>query len=167
MKDPRSSGMRAGLFRCELHVCMLTRNRLRRGEGKLKYFDPEAGHALRRRRMAHEEDCYEEELNFRKTFYTMAESIGQLLSRLEKEKGKKAEEQGSVHGNGEEEPPPPSTSESYSSSHHHHHRNSRDSSKKPFFNLDVKFELPMFNGESNAERLSQWIRQIEIYCSIQ
>ena len=71
-----------------------------------------------------------------------------------KHKGKR-EEQGLVHGNGEEEPPPsPSTSESSSSSHHHHHINSTYSSKKPFFKLDVKFDLPMFNDESNAEKLN-------------
>ena len=76
--------------------------------------------------MADEEALHEEELNFRKNFYTMLENFGQLLSMLEKAKGKRAEEQGSVHGNGKEEPPPsPSTSESYYSSHHHHHRNSR------------------------------------------
>ena len=47
-------------------------------------------------------------------------------------------------------PPSPSMSESSSSSHHHYHRNSRDASKKPFFKLDVKFDLPMYNSESNA-----------------
>ena len=80
---------------------MLIRNRLRRGEGKLKSFDPEVGCAHRRRNMADEKACYEEELNFHKTFYTMAENVRQLLSRLEKVEGKKVEEQGSVHGNGE------------------------------------------------------------------
>ena len=59
-----------------------------------------------------------------------------------------------MHGNGGEEPPPsPSMSEISSSSHHHHHRNLRDASEKPFFKLDVKFDLPMFNGESNAKKL--------------
>ena len=73
-----------------------------------------------------------------------------------------------MHGNGEEEPPPsPSTSESSYSSHHHHRRNSRGASKKPFFKLDVKFDPPMYNGESNAENLNNWVRQIEIYCRIQ
>ena len=118
--------------------------------------------------MANEEAHHEEERNFHKTFYTMAENVGQLLSRLEKEEERNLKEQGSVHGNGEEEPPPsPSTSESSSSSHHHHHRNSRDASKKPFFKLDVKFHLPMFNSESNAEKLSNWIMEIEIYYRIQ
>lgn len=64
-------------------------------------------------------------------------------------------------------PPSPSVGESSSSSHHHNHKNPRDASKKPFFKLDVKFYLPMFNGESNTEKLSNWIRQIEVYCRIQ
>jgi hypothetical protein len=33
--------------------------------------------------------------------------------------------------------------------------------------LDVKFKLPMYDGEFNAERLENWIRQMEVYCSLQ
>ena len=29
------------------------------------------------------------------------------------------------------------------------------------------FELPMYNGELNAEQLDNWILQIEVYCKIQ
>jgi hypothetical protein len=32
--------------------------------------------------------------------------------------------------------------------------------------LDVKFELPMYDGEINAERLDKWVRQMEVYCSV-
>lgn len=64
---------------------MLTRNRFRRGEWKLKSFNPEVGNAHRRRNMANEEAHYEEKHNYRKIFYTMAEKVNQLLSRLEKE----------------------------------------------------------------------------------
>jgi hypothetical protein len=39
--------------------------------------------------------------------------------------------------------------------------------KTPLLKLDIKFELPMYNGEVNAERLDNWIRQIEVYCRIQ
>ena len=39
--------------------------------------------------------------------------------------------------------------------------------KIPFLKLDVKFELPMFDGEVNAEKLDNWIRQLEIYLRIQ
>ena len=37
----------------------------------------------------------------------------------------------------------------------------------PQLKLDIKFELPMYNGEINAEKLDNWIRQIEVYCRIQ
>ena len=37
----------------------------------------------------------------------------------------------------------------------------------PQLKLDIKFELPMYNGELNAEKLDNWIRQIEFYCRIQ
>jgi hypothetical protein len=40
-------------------------------------------------------------------------------------------------------------------------------SKKPLLKLDVKFNLPMYNGEPNAEKLDNWIRQIEVYCCVQ
>jgi len=81
----------------------------------------------------------------------MVENVSHLLSRLEKEEEIKIEEHCSTHGNGGEEPPPSaSTNESSSSSHRHNYRNSRDESKKPFFKLDVKLDLPMFNGVSNA-----------------
>ena len=33
--------------------------------------------------------------------------------------------------------------------------------------LDVKFELPMFNGDVNVEKLDNWIRQLEVYLRIQ
>ena len=37
----------------------------------------------------------------------------------------------------------------------------------PQLKLYIKFELPMYNGELNAEKLDNWIRQIELYCRIQ
>ena len=54
---------------------MLTRDRIQRGEGELEPFDPEAGQAHRRRNMAKDEAHIEEERNFRKTVYSMAENI--------------------------------------------------------------------------------------------
>jgi len=144
------------------------RNRLRRGKGELETFDPKAGHAHQRRNMAEDEAQPEEERNFHKTFYSMEKNVGQLVLRLDRAEGRKLEEKGSEHGSGGEEPPPsPSTSESSSSSHHHNRRNLVDASKKPFFELDVKFGLSVFNGESNADKLNNWIRQIEVYCKIQ
>ena len=37
----------------------------------------------------------------------------------------------------------------------------------PQLKLDIKFELPIYNGELNVEKLDNWIRQIEVYCRIQ
>ena len=37
----------------------------------------------------------------------------------------------------------------------------------PQLNLGIKFELLIYNGELNAEKLDNWIRQIEVYCRIQ
>jgi hypothetical protein len=37
----------------------------------------------------------------------------------------------------------------------------------PLLKLDVKFELPRYDGEVNAERLDKWVRQMEVYCSVQ
>ena len=37
----------------------------------------------------------------------------------------------------------------------------------PLLKLDVKFELPMYDGEVNVERLDNWVRQMEVYCSVQ
>ena len=37
----------------------------------------------------------------------------------------------------------------------------------PLLKLDLKFELPMYDGEVNDERLDNWVRQMEFYCSVQ
>lgn len=63
------------------------------------------------------------------------------------------------HGvGGEYHPTSPSTSEISSYSSHRSNINQRNASKKPFFKLDVKFDLLVFSGESNAEKLDNWIR---------
>jgi hypothetical protein len=33
--------------------------------------------------------------------------------------------------------------------------------------LDVKFELPTYDDEVNAEKLDNWVRQMEVYFSVQ
>ena len=53
----------------------------------------------------------------------------------------------------------PSISSSSSSEHSHHSHNSshKTSFKKPLLKLDVKFNLPMFNGDVNPEKIDNWI----------
>ena len=33
--------------------------------------------------------------------------------------------------------------------------------------LDVKLDLPIYDGELNADKLDNWIRQIDVYCKVQ
>jgi hypothetical protein len=73
-------------------------------------------------------------------------------------------------GNGSYPPPsPPSSSSSSSSTSSKHISNGhgKTPSQIPSLKLDIKFELPLYNGEVNAEKLDNWIRQIEFYSRIQ
>ena len=101
---------------------------------------------------------------FRKEFLDMIEMVRilyqEMNERLEGEGSKLHKEgQGSSGGlndedksnkvNGEPSSSPSSSSSSTSSSVHQLHK-SKNTGKHPFLKLDVKFELPMFNGEVNA-----------------
>jgi hypothetical protein len=74
-------------------------------------------------------------------------------------------------GNGASPPPsPPSSSSSSSSSTSSKHLpngHGKTPSQIHSLKLDIKFELPLYNGEVNAEKLDNWIRQIEVYSRIQ
>jgi hypothetical protein len=74
-------------------------------------------------------------------------------------------------GNGASPPPspPPSSSSSSSSTNLKHLPNGhgKTPSQIPSLKLDIKFELSIYNGEVNAEKLDNWIRQIEVYSRIQ
>ena len=105
---------------------------------------------------------------FRKALFDMTEMVKVLYeernSNLQGESSKppKGESSsGGGNGNGDNPPPsPPSSSSSTSqaSSHsstittltHTHHHFAKGTGKLPFLKLDVKFELPMYNGEVNA-----------------
>jgi hypothetical protein len=43
----------------------------------------------------------------------------------------------------------------------------KNKNEMPLLKLDVKFELLIYDGEVNAEKLDNWIRQMEVYCSVQ
>jgi hypothetical protein len=74
-------------------------------------------------------------------------------------------------GNGASPPPsPPSSSSSSTSSRplpNSPKGHGKTTSQIPSLKLDIKFELPIYNGEVNTEKLDNWIRQIEVYCRIQ
>jgi hypothetical protein len=107
-------------------------------------------------------------------FYRMSEMFERMYGDYEKrmnKKGKKKEahvdDDASVNQGAGGDPPEPLSSPSGSSSsssenshhsHHSHHSFHKASFKKPLLNLDVKFSLPMFNGDVNPEKLDNWIR---------
>ena len=132
----------------------------------------------------------EDEKTLRKAFFDMIEMVKVLYeernTRLQGESSKPPKGEGSLggsngkggNGNGDKPPPsPPSSSSSSSQASspsftntaliHTHHHTSKGTDKSPFLKLDVKFELPMYNGEVNVEKLDNWIFQLEIYCRIQ
>ena len=38
--------------------------------------------------------------------------------------------------------------------------------KTSLIKLDVKFDLPIYDRELNAEKLDNWVRQIDVYCRV-
>jgi hypothetical protein len=117
--------------------------------------------------MAEEDKRDEYERNFHMVFYCMLEMVERMYGDYEKRmknKGKKKEEKADdnasvnqgVGGDPPEPPSSPSCSNS-SSFEHSHHSSHKASFKKPLLKLDVKFSLPMFNGDANSENLDNLI----------
>jgi hypothetical protein len=151
---------------------MITRERLNRGEGELVEDNPKI--VLRKitsqsENMASEEGLSHDEKEFRKNFFAMSKMMKVLYEDYLEHKRPILGESSKVkseEGEGPPQIPPsppssPSTSSSSSSSsskstprkHSHKHKN-----EMPLLKLDVKFELPMYDGEVNAERLANWVR---------
>jgi hypothetical protein len=133
--------------------------------------------------MVEEDKRDEQEKKFHMFFHHMSEMVERMYGDYEKimkkkEKKKEAHEDdyASVNqGTGGDliEPPYSSSISSSSSSehshhsHHYHHSSHKASFKKPLLKLDVKFYLPMFNGDANPENIDNWIQQVEVYFHVQ
>ena len=152
---------------------MLTRSILRRGEGALEEPNPQVGSIIPRtpQVISHEEGqgqefMYEDERDFRKYFFDMIEMVkvlyNEITTWLEGEIYNQPKGDG---GDGSKPPPPPplpppppsppsSTPSSPPSSHRPTPPTSpRGHTKSHLLKLDVKFELPIYNGEVNVENL--------------
>jgi hypothetical protein len=135
--------------------------------------------------MAHEESheiLPSKDEAFRKAFMDMTEMVKVLFEernaifqgeRSNPSKGKGDSGDKNPKGNGGNgDTPPPSPPSSTSSTISQPTPNSPKGHGKippqtPLLKLDIKFELPLYNGEVNVEKLDNWIRQIEVYCRIQ
>ena len=145
---------------------MLTISKFQRREGEIETFDPEIG-SRRRKKMASEDYREEDEKAFRKGFYQMADRVEKLFAyyqrRLEKKEIKKEKAKDNASGKGEDpsETSSPSSSSSESSSTASSNPNKQPEKAKfdlPYLKLDIKFELPTYNGELNVEKLDDWIK---------
>jgi hypothetical protein len=160
---------------------MLTKEKILHGEGKLVEENPFIG--LRKRtsqseKMESEEGLSLDEKEFRKTLFSMSEMVKVLYEDyLERKRTNLGESSKGKSEEGEDPPmippsppsSPPSSPSSSSSSykcnakkHVHKHKNEMN-----FLKLDVKFELPMYDGEVNVERLDNWVKHMDVYCSVQ
>jgi hypothetical protein len=120
--------------------------------------------------MAEEDKRDEQEKKFHMVFYCMSKMVERIYGDYEKrmkKKGKKKEDHvdddASINQGDAGDPPEPpsspssSSSSSFEHSHHSHHSSHKASFEKPLLNIDVRFSLPMFNGDVNPEKLDNWI----------
>jgi len=135
--------------------------------------------------MAHEEGpkgMSKDERTFRKYFFGMSQKVkvlyeesnsrlyGEISKPPKGDEGKTNKPPKRNGGNGDKPPPSTPSSSSYftSSILSQTPPNSLNGhGKTPLSKLDINFELPMYNGEVNAEKLDNWVHQIKVYCRIQ
>jgi hypothetical protein len=144
---------------------MLTKATHKQGEGTLKTFNLKVGRTSQRKKMAKDDKHDKQEKNFHMVFYRIPEMVERIYGDYEKrmkKKGKKKEAQAYDNsslnqGAGGDPPEPPSSPSSSISSSSEHSHHSHHSIHKPLLKLDVKFSLPIFNGDVNLENLYNWI----------
>ena len=144
---------------------MLTRSKLKLGEEELVEANPEIGRVYPKRKML-EESPLASDPQFMDSFMTMRAMVEEMYREFKKgreedsskSKHDKGAEESFFHdhskGKGKEEklPTPPSSAE--------------NEKKTSLIKLHVKFDLPIYDGELNAEKLDNWIRQIDVYCRV-
>jgi hypothetical protein len=128
--------------------------------------------------MASEGETSPQTRKFEEAFFSMSEMVKVLCDDfLERKKPVLGEPfmKGKSEGKGEyskpPHSPPSSSSSSSSTSNASSHSTTHTIQKQthnhkydmPLLKLDVKFELPLYDGELNVEKLDNWIKQIEVY----
>jgi len=156
---------------------MLTRSKSQCGGGILEEINLEIG----KRRVAHKStmtgsdagEILETKMSdeqFQQEFFSMQQMLGELY------KDKKARDatyssKTSKKDKGkcktDKPPSPPSSSSSSSSSSNVESEIEEKPMKTSLLKLDIKFELPIYDGEMNPKKLDNWIKKLELYCCIQ
>jgi len=139
---------------------MLTRSKLKLGEGELVETNPKIGRVYPWRKMT-EESPLESNSQFMDSFMTMRTMVKEMYREFKKgqsedsstsKQDKGMEEpllDGHLEGKGKGKEPSLSTPPS-----------------SPLIKLDVKFDLPIYDGGLNAKNLDNSIRQIDMYCKV-
>ena len=145
---------------------MLTRSKLKLGKGELVETNLEIGRVYSKRKMS-EENPLESNPQFMDSFMTLKSMVEEMYRDYKKHgdeyassyKQDKGVEESLLHdhskGKGKEEKflTPPNSP--------------KNKNKTSLIKLDVKFDLPIYDGELNAEKLDNWIKQIDVYCRVQ
>ena len=144
---------------------MLTRSKLKLG-GELVETNPEIWRVYPRKTML-EEGSMGPNPQFIDSFLAIKSMVEEMYRDFRKHKDE--DSSGSKQDKGEDE------------SHFHDHSKRKGKEeifleppsspehkkKASLIKLDVKFDLPIYDGELNAEKLDNWIRQIGVYCRVQ
>ena len=144
---------------------MLTRSKLKLGERELVETNPEIGRVYPRKTMS-EEGSMGPDPQFIESFLAIKSMVEEMYRDFRKKKVEDAS------GSKQEKEKDKS----------HFHDNSKGKGKEKNFltppnspmhnkkasliKLDVKFSLPIYDGELNAEKLDNWTRQIDVYCRV-
>jgi hypothetical protein len=151
---------------------MITRENLSHGEGDIIEGDPDIGSRNRTsqsERMTLEEGLSQNEREFQRNLFSMLEMVKVLYDDYLEWKrhfqGEYSKKDKSEEGEDPSKniPSPPSSPSSSSSSSRSSNSTARKHSHKykpdmPLLKLDVKFVLPMYDGEVNAKKLDNWVR---------
>ena len=145
---------------------MLTRTKLKLGEGELVEANPEIGRVYPKRKMA-EESPLESDSQFMDSFMTMRAMVEEMYGEFKKCRSENYSTSKQDKG----------TEESIRDDHSEGKRKGKEAplstppdspentkKKEYLIKLDIKFDLPIYDGELNAEKLDNWIRQVDVYC---
>jgi hypothetical protein len=155
------------------------REKLKRGEGQLEALDTEIQRRPHKQEMSSlgKLGPYKFEDDFFKAFKLMQAIVEELYHERGQRRNPKFEEgessvrvEGGIGGGGPSKPSSPSSSSSNNEASVHSFKDKKKthhSFDMLLLKLDVRFQLCTYDGELDAEKIDNWVRQLEVYCKIQ